>query len=136
MRIFLARGYLLTNSMLDDIDDSDVEIIAYKPDRSGEGVEGVIISQDITSSEYTSDDIPVLLLETDGGVIRSVRGYHKILRDELTRVKPNNGDRIAIKYFGQKKTKDGKRSFHSYKVALVRASLLSSMPAVDDEPPF
>lgn len=122
-------------SMLDTIDDN-TEVIAFKPDTAGEGVEGVVLSRDITSSEYTTDDIPVILLTTDEGVVRSVRGYHSVLRNEINRADPKTGDRIAVKYLGKKPTKDGKKSFHAYKVAVKRADMLSGMRDATDDAPF
>ena len=118
-------------SLLDEIDEN-TDVVPFRPEDAGEGVEGRVISIDVTSSEYTTDDIPVINIETPDGVVRQIRGYHSVLRNEIERAAPKVGDTLAVKYNGKKPTKDGKKSFHSYGVKVARKSLLDSL----DEPGF
>lgn len=113
----MTTEYRSTMSLLDEMPDT-ADIIAFKPERAGESVEGVVVALDITSSEYTSDDIPVITLKDDAGVFRGVRAYHTVLRNELAKHDVAKGDRIAIKYKGKVPTKNGKGSYHSYVIAV------------------
>lgn len=121
-------------SLLDDMDTA-TEILAFRPERAGESVEGVVVALDVTTSEYTTDDIPVITLESDG-VLRGVRGYHTTLRNDLAKLNLKVGDTLAIRYDGKKATKDGKRSFHSYVVKMKRGSLLDGANDDSDVAPF
>lgn len=115
------------------LDEMDQDVIAYRPERENEGVEGVLIAKDVTTSEFTSDDIPVLTLRQDDDVFRGVRGYHKVLRDEIERANPQIGDRLAIVYLGKKPNKKGTGSYHAYKVRVARGE---SPAASEDVAPF
>lgn len=111
------------------INEMDVDVVAFKPERAGESVEGVIVAQDVTSSEYTSDAIPVITLKQADGVYRGLRGYATVLRNELAKLDLEVGDTLAVLYEGKKDTKDQKRSFHSYKVRSIKAQ---NKPVADD----
>lgn len=98
------------------LDELNADVIAFRPERAGESVEGEIVALDVTGSEYTTDDIPVITLKDSEGNFRGVRGYHTTLRRDLEKLNIQVGDRLAIRYDGKKQTKDGKRSFHAYTV--------------------
>lgn len=128
---------MLIGVALSLLDEMDVDVVAYRPERAGEGVEGVVTSIDYTTSEYTTDNIPVITLRQDDGVFRGVRGYHTTLRNDLDKLDLIVGDRLAISYEGKKQTKDGKRTFHSYKVRKASPTTPANAQHVgDDEPPF
>lgn len=110
------------------------DVLAYKPERAGESVEGTIVSLDVTSSEYTTDDIPVIIVRQDDGVLRSVRGYHTTLRRDLEKLGLQVGDYLGIRYDGKKQTKDGKRSFHAYTVLGTKATAAAGSDASDVAP--
>lgn len=121
------------------LDEMDQDVVAYRPERSGEGVEGVVIALDITGSEYTDEPIPVITVKQDDGVIRGIRGYHSVLRGNLKDADPQVGDRLAIVYEGKKQNRKGTGSYHSYKVRVARgstAAVAGGSQAADDEPPF
>ena len=98
------------------LDEMDIDVVAYRPENAGEAVEGVVVAIDVTTSEYTTDPIPVITLKTAEGIFRGIRGYHTTLRNDLKKLDLRTGDTLAVMYEGKKKTKDGKRSFHAYKV--------------------
>ncbi|RTL65869.1 MAG: hypothetical protein EKK42_20195 [Pseudonocardiaceae bacterium] len=98
------------------LDEADVDVVAFRPERAGESVEGVVTYIGVTDSEYTTDEIPVITLKTDDDVLRGIRGYHKNLREDIAKVDLRIGDRLAVRYDGKKPTKDGKRSYHAYTV--------------------
>lgn len=122
------------------LDEMNQDVIAYRPERPGEGVEGELVARDVTGSDYTSDDIPVLTLKQDDGTLRGVRGYHKVLRDEIARADLNIGDRVAIVFEGKKPNKKNTGTYWGYKVRVQRASSAPAAgggsQAADDEPPF
>lgn len=125
-------------SIFDNAAES-ADVLAYKPDRAGEAVEGTIVALDVTSSEYTTDDIPVITLRQDDGILRSVRGYHTTLRRDLEKLGLQVGDYLGIRYDGKKQTKDGKRSFHAYTVLGTKATsavAAGTSDGVDSPPPF
>lgn len=119
------------------LDELNADVIAFRPERAGESVEGVIVALDVTGSEYTTDDIPVITLKDSDGNLRGVRGYHTTLRRDLEKLNIQVGDQLAIRYEGKKATKDGKRSFHSYTVRKA-ATPAGGSPAADtsDVAPF
>lgn len=118
------------------LDEMDRDVVAYRPEREGEGVEGVVVARDVTDSDYTSEDIPVLTLKQDDGVFRGVRGYHKVLRDEINRADVSVGDRIAIVFEGKKQNKKGTGSYWSYKVRVARGESAGSSDDASDVAPF
>lgn len=120
------------------LDELNADVIAYKPERAGESVEGEIVALDVTGSEYTTDDIPVITLKDADGNFRGVRGYHTTLRRDLEKLNIQVGDLLAIRYDGKKQTKDGKRSFHAYTVRKASSAPAAGggSQAADDEPPF
>jgi hypothetical protein len=103
--------------LLDGLGDGD-DATAWMPTEAGEGIQGTVISVGRTTSEYTPDPIPVVTIETAAGEKYRITAYQSILRREIEDVDPQRGDLFAAKYLGRKDTKDGKRSFHAYKVAL------------------
>ena len=116
------------------LDDMNADVVAYKPERAGESVEGEIVSLDVTSSEFTDEAIPVIVLKQDDAVYRSVRGYHSVLRARLTEAVPRVGDRLAIKYEGRKQNRKGTGSYHNYTVRLARGSSAPTDAGADVAP--
>lgn len=118
------------------LDEMDADVVAYRPERAGEGVEGVIVALDVTGSEYTTDEIPVITLKQDDGVFRGIRGYHSTLRRDLNDLELKVGDRLAIVYGGKKQTRDGKRTYHAYTVRKAAGSESPASDAASDVAPF
>lgn len=114
----------------------DLDVVAYRPEREGEGVEGEVVAIDVTSSEFTSDAIPVITLKQSDGTYRGVRGYHSTLRGDLEKLDLKVGDTLAIVYGGKKSTRDGKRSYHSYQVRSVKGAPKASANGDDLPAPF
>lgn len=115
------------------LDEMDIDVVAYRPENAGEAVEGVVVALDVTTSEYTTESIPVITLKTAEGIYRGIRGYHTTLRNDLRKLEVQVGDTLAVLYEGKKPTKDGKRSFHSYKV---RKSAAPASQVDNDRAPF
>lgn len=118
-------------SLLDEI---DADVIAFKPERAGESVEGEVVALDVTGSEYTEDEIPVITLKDADGVFRGVRGYHSVLRARLADLNLKVGDSLAIRYEGKKQNRKGTGSYHNYSVRKAAGSQGSA--SADDVAPF
>lgn len=126
----------MANDLLDSIGNGDngevVDLLAglgegsdaeaWMPNTAGQGVQGTVVAVGTTTSEYTSEPIPVVTIETDGGDKVRVTGYQSVLRREIEECAPQRGDMFAVKYLGKKTTKDGKREFHAYKAATRRGA--------------
>lgn len=123
------------SNLFDFASDQNTDVVSFRPEKAGESVEGTVTAITTTTSEYTSDDIPVIRVKTDEGVIREVRGYHSVLRSRLAERGVAAGDKLGVRYEGQKATKDGKRFFHNYTVVVVKAEK-SADPWGSDTPSF
>jgi hypothetical protein len=139
----------MTDDLLDSIDsDSTAGVVdlldglgegsdaeAWMPTEAGQGVQGTVVAVGATTSEYTTDPIPVVTVETSAGQKVRITAYQSVLRREIEEVNPQRGDLFAVKYLGKKSTKDGKREFHAYKAAARRGSGARPQPGAG-KPPF
>ncbi|HYJ33775.1 MAG TPA: hypothetical protein VE326_11200 [Candidatus Binatia bacterium] len=135
----------LLDSLGNDAPDGVVDLLdglgegadasAWMPTEAGQGVQGTVVAVSKTTSEYVSDPIPVITLETATGEKVRVTGYQSVLRREIEEVDPQRGDLFACKYLGRKSTKDGKREFHAYKAA-VRRGAGTRAASTGNKPPF
>lgn len=138
----------MANDLLDSIGNDDAgEVVdlldglgegsdaqAWMPTEAGQGIQGTVLAVGTTTSEYTSEPIPVVTLETAAGEKVRVTGYQSVLRREIEEAAPQRGDLFAVKYLGRKSTKDGKREFHAYKAATRRGG--GTRSAGGGKPPF
>lgn len=118
------------------INEMDVDVVAFRPERAGESVEGVVVSIDSTTSEYGSYLVPVITLKDADGIYRGIRGYQTVLRNELEKLDLQVGDTLAVLYEGKKPTKDNKRTFHSFKVRSVKGAAAAGNSDTSDVAPF
>ena len=88
---------------------------AWKPD-PGELIEGVVVEITTRDGEYGS--YPIVTLELVDGERRAIHAFHSVLRNELARIAPQTGSRIAVLYKGKVTRSDGP-DFHSYRVKAV-----------------
>lgn len=86
----------------------------FAPQHTGDVVSGHVVEVSSTTSEYTSDLIPVVTLDTDSGPV-TVEGFHISLRSELQRV--SVGQHAAVTYTGRRHATGRVR--HSYRVTTV-----------------
>lgn len=93
---------------------------AWVPTEAGQGIQGTVVAVGSTTSEHTSDPVPVITLETPTGEKHRIIAYAMVLRREIEESDPHKGDLFAVKYLGKLSTKDGKREFHAYKTAVRR----------------
>jgi hypothetical protein len=108
--------------LLGEIGEGD-DAAAWRPE-VGEGIQGTVTARQTTTSDYVSDTIPVVVLDTPQGRFRIV-GYHKVLRDQINEIDPQPGDLFACKYFGKKANKKGTGEYEHYKAAGRKATVVA-----------
>lgn len=99
----------------------------WKPEK-GDSVIGEIVS--ISEAPGTNwGPYPLIEIEKDDGTAVAVHAFHGVLKGELERLAPNEGDRIGIKYLGKKQGTN--QEYEAYNVALERATpkAVTSTPA-------
>jgi len=85
---------------------------AWRP-QAGELIEGDVV--EITTrdgGEYGS--YVIVTLDLEGGERRALHAFHTVLANELARLAPQVGDRIAVLYKGLVTRQDGP-DFHAYR---------------------
>lgn len=121
----------------DDFDDLLNEVVeddseGWVPSEPGEGIAGIVVKVGETRSDFAKDGedpmVPTVTIQTKNGDKFRVIGYGAVLRRELLDANPQVGDKIAVKYFGERPIKKGRFAGRPYKhfgVAIRRASRTS-----------
>ena len=121
----------------DDFDDLLNEVVeddseGWVPSEPGEGIAGIVVKVGETRSDFAKDGedpmVPTVTIQTKNGDKFRVIGYGAVLRRELLDANPQVGDKIAVKYFGERPIKKGRFAGRPYKhfvVAIRRASRVS-----------
>jgi len=69
---------------------------------------------------YDGAPYPIVTVRQDDGRELALHAFHTVARNELAKQRPQIGERIGIKYTGEKATADGRGKFHGYRVAVDR----------------
>jgi len=104
---------------------------SWIPDEPGDTIEGEFVRLDRGTTEYGAAAIAVI--RTDDGSERAVWLLHAVLKQELGRVRPEPGERLAIRFDGRKTSTRG-HSYAAYSVAVDREESAPSWEDIDDEP--
>ncbi len=119
------------DDLLDSVEEDDSE--GWVPTEKGEGIAGVVVKVGETRSDFANDGenpmVPTVTIQTRDGSKFRVIGYGSVLKRELTDADPRVGDRIAVKYFGEKPIKKGRFAGKPYKhfgVVVKRAGAITS----------
>lgn len=112
---------------LDDFTAADRDFMAEteKPSLSwnpdpGETIVGVVEDVYTGTSEY--GDYPIVEIATPDGFVVLVHAFHAILKAEVQRKGPEQGDRIGITYVGR----EGKQDMARYRVKLLRLATIQA----------
>lgn len=108
---------------------------AWRPDKEDAAVLiGEVVDIDVGTSDY--EPYPLLVVRTDDGAEFAVHAFHTVLKNELTRQKPQIGERIGIKYLGEQATKPGSKfkSFIGYRVKVDRKAAAFDWNKIGVEP--
>jgi hypothetical protein len=110
----------------------DFEPESWDP-RPGDKVTGEVVQVQRYDSKFTGEEYPVVDLLTDPGTLAGVRiyGSRTVLGNELDRLQPQPGDRLAVKYSGLIENKGVE--YHSYRVVLDRTT--PALPRLAVVPP-
>lgn len=105
------------DDLLDEVEEDDSE--GWVPTEKGEGIAGIVIKVGETRSDFANDGedpmVPTVTIQTSSGDKFRVIGYGAVLKRELKDADPRVGDRIAVKYFGEKPIKKGRFAGKPYK---------------------
>jgi hypothetical protein len=66
---------------------------------------------------YDDELYPIVTVHQDDGVEFALHAFHTVLRNEFTKLAPQVGQRIAVKYEGEVASANGRSRYHSYRVA-------------------
>lgn len=111
----------------------------------GDVVEGKVVDLDRAYSTYQGSYYPIITIEQADGKQVAVHAFHSVLKNELVKRKPKNGERIRIVYLGKKEHKQqGMNPIEVYKVTsesafsqdLWDAFEPAKRPGIEEEPPF
>jgi hypothetical protein len=117
-----------TDLLADLKEHGGVVATPWIPEDAGDGVQGVLVDLyhnpgdyiDATTQEFPQ--IPTLILLAADGEHYSVKGFHKVLRNEIEKRDPKVGDTVAVIYDGEKAAKQkGRKPTKLYRVAVRRA---------------
>jgi hypothetical protein len=105
------------DDLLDQVVEDDSE--GWVPTEKGEGIAGIVVKVGETRSDFANDGenpmVPTVTIQTRGGDKFRVIGYGAVLKRELIDADPRVGDRIAVKYFGEKPIKKGRFAGKPYR---------------------
>lgn len=105
------------DDLLNEVEEDDSE--GWVPTEKGEGIAGIVIKVGETRSDFANDGenpmVPTVTIQTRNGDKFRVIGYGAVLKRELQDADPRVGDRIAVKYFGEKPIKKGRFAGKPYK---------------------
>lgn len=105
------------DDLLDQVEEDDSE--GWVPTEKGEGIAGIVVKVGETRSDFANDGenpmVPTVTIQTSSGDKFRVIGYGAVLKRELQDADPRVGDKIAVKYFGEKPIKKGRFAGKPYK---------------------
>lgn len=104
------------DDLLDKVEEDDSE--GWNPAEPS-GIVGIVTKVGVTRSDFATSEedamVPTITLETKDGTKWRVIGYASVLKREMNDQKPEIGDRVAVKYFGEKIARNGKYKGKPYK---------------------
>ena len=94
---------------------------AWRPDQEdADLLIGDVLEIEVGSSDYGR--YPIIVVRQEDGTEKAVHGFHSVLQNELTKHRPQVGERVGIKYLGDVETKPGSKykSYKGYRVKVDR----------------
>lgn len=131
----------LRNASEEEVDTGGADYAqAWRWDKEGDEVEGIVVSISSRVHENHPDGYPILVLRKPDGTDVAIHGMTYVLKDEITKRNLRPGDQFAAIYVGKRPSPKTGRTFHAFKVAsrqgdgTVPANL--TVAAAASEPPF
>lgn len=119
------------DNLLEGMEDTDVT--SWNPQQVGDQIQGTVTEVTEIDSEYHEKPVPALIVVPTLPVVMDgekydvdpeeewmIRCYGSVIQNEVQRKEPVRGDTVAVKFFGKKQTKDGKKTFKSFKIRVVK----------------
>lgn len=88
--------------------------------KKGDEVRGILKSVSKGWSDWANGWYPILTIEQEDGSLTMVHAFHSVLLNEIKTMRPMPGEYVGVKFHGEQKTNDGKRTFASYTFAVSR----------------
>jgi hypothetical protein len=88
---------------------------AWRPD-PGDKLVGEIVELGQRAG-YNDEPYPIVTIKQDDGVELAFHAFHTVARNELAKLRPQIGQRLAVRYEGEKQGADGKSRYHAYRLA-------------------
>lgn len=108
--------------MLNELDQEPVIAEAWIPDTEGDTIIGLVETVTLrTDGDY--DPYHVVVIKTDDGELAAVHGFGTVLAGHIDRDKPQPGDRYAIRYAGERASKNG-RTYKDWRTAIRRGPMI------------
>lgn len=82
----------------------------------GDTLIGTVTEVSTRESEF-GGAYPLVVVATEDGDEVAIHGFHAVLKNELARLRPKEGDKMGVKYHG----KDDKGGYERYRVIIERA---------------
>jgi hypothetical protein len=105
------------DDLLNQVEEDDSE--GWVPSEKGEGIAGIVIKVGETRSDFANEGedpmCPTVTIQTKDGTKWRVIGYGAVLKRELKDADPRVGDKMGVKYFGEKPIKNGRFAGKPYK---------------------
>lgn len=112
-----ADDFADVDDLLNEVEEDDSE--GWVPTEKGEGIAGIVVKVGETRSDFANDGedpmVPTVTIQTKDGTKYRVIGYGAVLKRELKDADPRVGDKIGVKYFGEKPIKKGRFAGKPYK---------------------
>lgn len=94
-------------------DKLDAEFAAaWRPD-PGDKIAGEVVAIGERQGQY--DPYVVVTLRRDDGEEFAIHAFHQVLGAQLAALRPQLGDKLALKYQGKKQNQAGTGSYHAYR---------------------
>lgn len=108
--------------MLDELDEEPVIAEAWIPENEGDTIIGIVES--VSTREGEHGDYTIVTIQTDDGELLAVHGFGMVLAGHLDKDKPHTGDRYAIRYAGERGSKNG-RTYKDWRTAIRRGPFIT-----------
>lgn len=99
--------------------DSFAEL--WKPEE-GDTLVGTIVEIDQRDSDYGHGQYPIITVAREDGLEFAFHAFHSVAKNELARLEPVTGEKIGIKYLGEKTPKGGGKAYKSYRIKIDRTA--------------
>jgi hypothetical protein len=105
---------------------------AWRP-QAGDALVGEVVDLS-QNTGYDGAPYPIIVVKQDDGQEFALHAFHVVARNELAKQHPQIGERIGIRYTGDKATADGRGRFHGYRIVVDRPQAAFNWGAFQTEP--